>query len=186
LRIWSFALLQFALASGALAWGAGLGWTPVVYRVFYLFGAVLNVAWLALGTVWLVSDGSAPRSATGAIIGLSLWASFNVVTAPLLPGAEEALAVARMPEAVEVLPIEPRIMARIVSTIGSVILLWGLVAGIRRRRQATLGLVLIALGVVVNALAGTLARAGQVEVFSIGLVVGVTLMFAGFMQTRRR
>jgi hypothetical protein len=53
LRVWSVALVQFAIACSAVVWGVGFGWTPMVYRAFYLFGAVLNVAWLALGTAWL-------------------------------------------------------------------------------------------------------------------------------------
>ena len=32
LRMWSVALAQFAIASGALAWGIAFGWTPLVYR----------------------------------------------------------------------------------------------------------------------------------------------------------
>jgi hypothetical protein len=55
LRVWSVALAQFGLASAALAWGIGFGWTPLVYRAFYYFGAILNVAWLALGTIWLLA-----------------------------------------------------------------------------------------------------------------------------------
>lgn len=48
---WSLALAMFAVAAAALAYGAGAGWTSGTFRVFYLFGAVLVVPWLALGTV---------------------------------------------------------------------------------------------------------------------------------------
>ena len=50
---WTFALALFALASAALATGASTGWDGT-FRVFYLLGAVLNVPWLALGTVYLL------------------------------------------------------------------------------------------------------------------------------------
>ncbi|MGH3443547.1 MAG: glutaredoxin family protein [Nitriliruptorales bacterium] len=52
---WSLALAMFAVASAALAVGAGAGWTSGWFRVFYLFGAVLTVPWLALGTVHTAS-----------------------------------------------------------------------------------------------------------------------------------
>src|SRR6476620_2384409 len=51
---WTFALALFALASAALATGSGTGWDDGTFRVFYLFGAILTVPWLALGTVYLL------------------------------------------------------------------------------------------------------------------------------------
>jgi hypothetical protein len=48
---WGIALAQFALASAALLLGQVLGWGEVTFRTFYLFGAVTNVLWLALGTI---------------------------------------------------------------------------------------------------------------------------------------
>lgn len=48
---WSISLVMFALASAALAYGEVAGWTSATFRVFYLFGGVLVVPWLALGTV---------------------------------------------------------------------------------------------------------------------------------------
>src|SRR5688500_7558875 len=53
---WSVALGMFAAGAGALWWGASAGWDPVSFRLFYLFGAVLNVPFLALGTVYLLGD----------------------------------------------------------------------------------------------------------------------------------
>ncbi|MFT5564877.1 MAG: hypothetical protein ACI970_001613, partial [Myxococcota bacterium] len=48
---WGLSLAQFALASAALLLGQLLGWSGAVFRIFYLFGAVTNVLWLALGTI---------------------------------------------------------------------------------------------------------------------------------------
>ena len=54
LLAWSIGLALFTIAAlaGALAQTSGASETE--YRVFYLFGGILNVAWLALGTVSLV------------------------------------------------------------------------------------------------------------------------------------
>ncbi len=51
LLYWSVALAMFALAAGALAYGALVGWSSGPFRFYYLFGGVLTVPWLALGTV---------------------------------------------------------------------------------------------------------------------------------------
>ena len=51
---WSFSLLLFAVGSLALWWAEARGWSLSSFRVFFLAGAVLNVPWLALGTVYLL------------------------------------------------------------------------------------------------------------------------------------
>ena len=40
---WTVALGLFALAAAALAAGAQAGWSGASFRVFYLFGAIVNV-----------------------------------------------------------------------------------------------------------------------------------------------
>src|SRR3954452_15900148 len=58
---WSVSLLMFALASAALAAGAGTGWNGPLFRSFYFFGAIANVPFLALGTIYC-SDAAAPAT----------------------------------------------------------------------------------------------------------------------------
>jgi hypothetical protein len=52
---WGIALSMFAVASLALTVGVAAGWSPFSFKLYYLFGAVLNVPWLALGTVELLA-----------------------------------------------------------------------------------------------------------------------------------
>lgn len=183
LRVWSVALAQFGAACLALAWGIAFGWTPLVYRVFYLFGAVLNVAWLAVGTVWLL----APRGfalpfnlvfAAGAGISTAL-----VMTSGLADGAAAALVGAQLPHPRDVMGDVPRTLSRYFSIGGSTVVLAGLLVGIVRRRFAG-GLALLALGVVIAGVASELMRAGYVAAFSAGLVIGIAVMYAGFVRTR--
>ena len=51
---WMIGSLLFGLAAAAEAIGAATGWTPTLFRVWYLAGAVLNVGWLGLGTAFLL------------------------------------------------------------------------------------------------------------------------------------
>jgi hypothetical protein len=181
LRVWSIALLQFAAASGALAWGIGFGWTPAAYRIFYLFGAVLNVAWLALGTVWLLGGTSAGRGATALLVAVSLYAAAMVVFRSFVSGADTALTAGDIPRAADVMPSDVRALSRWFSIGGSVVLLGGLLSSVVRRRNA-LGLGLLAAGVVVVGVGSELARTGRVAPFSVGLALGITLMYAGFLR----
>ena len=52
---WTVALFLFSAASLALWGGAAFGWNGVWFRLFYLFGAIVNVPYLALGTIYLLS-----------------------------------------------------------------------------------------------------------------------------------
>ena len=51
LLIWAGSLGSFALASGALAWGAAAGWDDRAFRAYYLFGGLLTAALLGLGSL---------------------------------------------------------------------------------------------------------------------------------------
>lgn len=183
LRVWSVALAQFGVACVALAWGIALGWTPLIYRAFYLFGAVLNVAWLAVGTVWLL----APRRfalafnalfAAGAGISTAL-----VMTAQLVPGATDVLATAQLPHPGDVMSDLPRTLSRFFSIGGSVIVLLGLLVSLVRRRAAV-GMALLAAGVLIAGFASEMLRAGYVAPFCAGLAAGIAVMYAGFVRTR--
>ena len=72
-RAWAIALAMFALASVALATGTSTGWDNGTFRVFYLLGAVVNVPWLAMGTVYLLV---AARTARRVLWGLVLFSGF--------------------------------------------------------------------------------------------------------------
>lgn len=182
--VWSFALVQFAVASAALSWGIGWGWTPAAYRVFYLFGAVLNVAWLGLGTVWLLLP-RAGAVATLLLLVISVQATGLVATLPLVDGARVALA-GDVPAPGEVMPPVTRALGRWLSIVGTVVILAGLVWSMVSRRVYARGLGLLAAGVVVAGLASQLGRAGVVGGLSAGLALGIGLMYAGFVRLRPR
>ena len=80
---WTVALFLFSAASVGLWGGAAFGWNGVWFRLFYLFGAIVNVPYLALGTIYLLSPlHVARRVATG----VHVFAAFSagvIVVAPL-------------------------------------------------------------------------------------------------------
>jgi len=63
---WTVALALFAAASACLWLGAADGWNGAVFRLFYLFGAIADVPFLALGTVYLLGG----RRRAGVAAGL--------------------------------------------------------------------------------------------------------------------
>ena len=52
--IWATGMLFFALAAGCEAFAAVGGWNEILYRTWYLTGAVWTAGWLGLGTAFLL------------------------------------------------------------------------------------------------------------------------------------
>ncbi|HET7488794.1 MAG TPA: hypothetical protein VFJ85_12770 [Acidimicrobiales bacterium] len=177
---WSVALAMFSLASFALAAGAALGWGPVAFRLFYLFGAILNVPVLALGTVYLLgSRRRADRWAAGVAL-LGAFAAGVVAVAPFtrpLPRTELA-------RGSEVFGPLPRIFAASASGIGALVVVGGAVwsAWRVRRRRVVVANGLIALGTLITGASGLLNSVlDEMTGFAVALVVGISVIFAGFL-----
>lgn len=177
---WTIGLAMFAAAAVAGAMARMGGATEAEYRVFYLFGAILNVAWLALGTLFLLVPRVA-RWAVWAVVALTAIAAIAVLTAPV-----DLSAAVDTGRGFDAAPL-PRILAGIGSGLGSVILiggaLWSAWVFVRRRHEGrrALGNVIIAAGVLVAAVGGTAAFTGASGVVEWTNFAGVTLIFVGFL-----
>ena len=178
--VWTIGLSMFAVAalSGVLVRAGGA--TETEYRFFYLFGAILNVAWLALGTVYLL----VPRAATWAllfVLGLTLFAGITVLVSPV-----DLTAAIDTGKGFDYAPL-PRVFAAIGSGVGSLVLiggaLWSAWTFLRRRGDGrrALGNVAIAAGVLVAAIGGTAAFTGASGVVEWTNFAGISLIFAGFL-----
>ena len=194
---WSVAMALFVLGAAALWWAESRGWSSVSFRVFFLAGAVLNVAWLALGTVYLLFGRRIGDPVRAALVALSGYATGVVSMAPLKAPIEAD----SFPTAKEVFGVAPRVLAAVGSGVPAVVIiagaLWSALRVLRGRvpaatgsarraatspRMLALGNVLIALGAIVLSASGTLAgRLGKDTAFAVTLVVGVVILFAGFV-----
>lgn len=52
--IWTFGMLFYGIGAGCEAIAAAAGWNEVLYRTWYLTGAVWTAGWLGLGTAFLL------------------------------------------------------------------------------------------------------------------------------------
>lgn len=178
---WAIGLTMFAVAAAAGVAARIGGASETEYRVFYLFGAILNVAWLSLGTLHLLAPPRIARWATWAVVGLTLVAIAAVFASPV--DITKAIDTGR---GFEASPL-PRILAGIGSGVGSVILiggaLWSAWVFFTRRHEGRRALanVIIAAGVLVAAAGGTAAFTGASGVVEWTNFAGVTLIFIGFL-----
>jgi hypothetical protein len=198
-RAWTVSMAMFTVASGALLWGVGVGWSPLAFRCFYLFGAILNVPWLALGTVELLAG---PRCGRPLRRGLALGSAFALgvmLEAPL----RAPVPASGLPTGKELFGPAPRLLAGVASGVAALVVIggalwsaWRLWRGRARSTVAladaarpavapgrlALGNVVIAVGTLILGASGTLnGRLGASTAFAVTLAIGVVVLFAGFV-----
>jgi hypothetical protein len=182
---WGIALSMFAVASLALTVGVVAGWTPLSFKVYYLFGAVLNVPWLALGTVELLARPAVRRAYLAA---LAVFTLLSVVLVSLARVTPADLAGRLLPEGKEFLPVALRVLAVLGNTVGTLIVVGGAVSsGLALRSRRDLrprfeGNLLIALGVLLAASGGVFAFLASSDKLALGLALGASVMYLGFRR----
>jgi hypothetical protein len=192
LSAWAVALGLFALASASLALGTSNGWDRGTFRVFYLFGAVLNVPWLALGSVALLLGPDIARRARWFLVFFSGLAAGVLLSAPM-----DAVHGTAIPVGKDVFDSGPRALAAVGSGLGATAILAGAVwsaaryARSRRRGEGRLAIAngLIALGTLVLSAGGLVQGiVGDDEAFTLTLALGIAVIYAGFLvaEGRRR
>ena len=173
-------ITMFALATWALFIGVTFAWSGATYRIFFLFGAVLNIPVLALGSMFLVVGRRAGHAMTIFIGGLTAIATTLTLTVPF----ENPLPDGGIPEDVFSLGFSPRLFAIIGGALGSTILIiLSLVSLFRfwnRNRPIVWGNALILAGVAAAAWGGTGLALGDGGGFALSLLIAVTLIWAGY------
>jgi hypothetical protein len=190
--VWTIALLMYAAASGAAWWGVLSGWDPATFRTYYLLGAVLNVPYLFVGEVYLLSRRRAvAHTLLAVLLGGTAFAVWRISSAPIdaaflddvLPLGREVFGAGSLPHR----------LAQYYSFPAYFLLLGGLVwSAWQMRDRADLrprvgGVLLIALGASVVAVGSGIGAAFHlVALFSVSLAAGVLAMYWGFLQASRR
>ena len=160
-------------------------WTPLSFKLYYLFGAVLNVPWLALGTVELLAG---PFTRRVYVAGLGAFTVLSVVLVALARVAPADLSGRLLPEGKEFLPVAVRVLAVLGNTVGTLIVVGGAVAsGLALRSRRDLrprfeGNLLIALGVLLAAGGGVFAFLASSDKLALGLALGASVMYLGFRR----
>ncbi len=181
---WTQSLVMFTLASGAYWWSAAAGWSAWSFRIFYLFGAILNVPYLAAGTVALLAGPIAGRRVLSTLHLVAAFCAGAVLLAPL----RAPIAHTGLPSGRTIFGPGPRIMAAVGSGLGATVVLVGAVASVwsllRGRRSARLAATnaMIAAGTLVLGIGGAAYTGADAMVaFGVFLTIGVTMLFVGFL-----
>jgi hypothetical protein len=190
--IWAVALLMYAVACFEVFLGGVGGWTSGEFRVYWLLGAVLNVPFLALGELELLVKHKGVRTAMYVITGfVTAYAIARVRTAGIhptalaedLPSGKEVFgdgtAAHRLPQLISI----PAYAVLVGGAVWSAMRMRGRID----LRDRFVGTLLIALGATVIAGFGSaFAALGYLAAFTISLLVGIAIMFWGFLRASRR
>jgi hypothetical protein len=172
-----FALFDLATASEALA--QRTGWNPALFRVYYLAGGVLTVAYLGAGSAWLLL----PRRWRDALLGGLIVATAAAAATIAIAGVDAAglgATPSGRPPGNGLLGGHAFLWAIALNTFGTLFLVGGSLYSIARRQRVRANL-WIAGGAIVVAASTGLSRAGDYSLVYLGELVGIALMFTGFM-----
>lgn len=180
---------MFALATVALAIGLSSGWTSASYRTFFLFGAVLNILFLALGSMFLVVGPRAGHIMTLVVAAFSAMATTLVSTVGFIrPLPETGIPEDMFPPISE--GFGPRLLAAIGGGTGATILIVLALVSVfrfwRSNRSIVTGSILILAGTLVAAWGGTWLAIGEEAGFATSLLTTATLLWIGYRVTKGR
>ena len=194
LLIWSIGLLFYGIGTLGEIW-LGFSFNEVVLKLWYLSGAMLTAAWLGQGTVHLlVRKPGVAWILTGVLAAVSLLAAALVLSAPLAaaaPSYNTAQAISSQYKDILTRGGLTIALTIILNTYGTLTLVGGAIysAIIFFRKHILfnrmIGNVLIAIGGIAPAMAGSFVSMGLPDLLYLSELIGVILMYIGFVQATK-
>lgn len=163
-----------------------------VLKIWYLSGAMLTAAWLGQGVIWLlVRRPGVARLLTYLLAAVSLLAIVLVAAAPVTALADSYIVSQPISSQYKDILVRSGLVTAltiILNLYGTVTLVGGALysAYLFWRKQVLLnrviGNVLIATGALIPAIAGSFVGAGMVDMLYLSELLGVVIMYIGFLQ----
>jgi small-conductance mechanosensitive channel len=185
--VWAVALAMFAAAALFETAGQAFGWSDATYKGYYLFGGVLNVGWLGLGSLLLLIPTRAGRIATIAMVVVSIVGLLSVLVAHTNPELLRAQVPAR--GAIDV----PAVLPIVTNLGGSLLLIGGAgwsawkAARSGAPRNRVVGLAVLAAGAfIVAAGHGYAQTKGVYAAQPLSEALGIVSMFVGYLVVESR
>lgn len=190
LLFWAIGMVFYGIGGLCEAYYSLLGWSPLIFRMWYLFGAVLVAAWLGQGTVYLLVKKPMVATILTVLLVLgSLYAAFRVFGAQLDPTLmTSSLHTGSELSGKAITSAGVRTLTPIFNVYGTVTLVGGALysAYIFWRKRVllhrTLGNILIATGALLPAFGGTFSRMGVPGALYLSELLGAILLFVGFLR----
>ena len=189
LLLWGIGMVFYGMGGFSEAYFGAFGWNSLIFRMWYLFGAILVAAWLGQGTVYLLAKRRVANTLMVILGVASLYAAIRIFSAQLDPSLLTT-SVHTGSELSGHAIITPgiRTLTPFFNIYGVVTLVGGAVysAWIFYRKRVllhrTIGNILIAVGALAPAFGGAFSRFGIPGTLYIGELLGAILIFLGFWR----
>jgi hypothetical protein len=185
--LWAIGLLMYAVSTFTEFWWNVQGHVDVLYRLWYLIGAILVAAYLGQGTLYLLMRRRTANIIMALLGVVTLYAVVRIFTASIdISGLTKLTGVGVMPTDIRA------IVTPITNAFGTFALVGGALysAWIFWRKRLfphrVVANVLIAVGALLPATGGIhiSTSSGDINLFFIFELLGVIIIFIGFLRTK--
>jgi hypothetical protein len=181
---------------GIITYGAGtlveslttlLGWHEFLFKSWYILGALLGGAPLALGTVYLLMGRKAGNIAVTAVLSVVVTTSVFVALSPI----NQALVDPAVPNGKVLVWQSVRYVSPFVNTFAALFLIGGAIYSAahwlskKEGFNRFVGNLLIAAGAILPGIGGFLSRMGHTEALYIGELAGLILIWFGYRYCQK-
>jgi hypothetical protein len=179
---WAIGVGVYGVGTFTEAWTTLFGWSPAIFRAWYISGALLGGAPLAQGSVYLLMKRKTAHVLTALLIGYVVVASVAVMLSPIDFAAVEPH---RLTGRVFGWPWV-RLFSPVVNLYAVIFLIGGAVLSALRystdplNRHRMWANVLIAVGAILPGIGGTATRMGHTEVLYVTELIGLVLTWTGY------
>lgn len=189
LLVWGIGMLFYGTGGFCEAYYGFFGWNPLIFRLWYIFGAILVAAWLGQGTVYLLLKKQVAHGLMIILAIASIFAIYKVATAQLDPTMmSTSLHTGSELSGHAIVTDGVRVLTPFFNFYGTLTLVGG--AGYSawlfwRKRvllHRVIGNVLIAFGAILPAFGGTFSRFGIPGALYISELLGAIILFLGFLR----
>jgi len=189
LMLWGIGMVFYAIGGFCEGYYGAFGWNALVYRAWYLFGAILVAAWLGQGTVYLLAKRKWANATMILLVLGSMWGIYKVFSATLDPTLlTTSVHTGSELSGHAITTSGVRSLTPLFNLYGTVTLVGGAIysAWIFFRKRVllhrTIGNILIAAGALAPAFGGSFSRMGVPAALYFGELFGAILIFAGFLR----
>ncbi len=187
--LWGIGMLFYGAGGFCEAFYGLLGWNELIFRLWYLFGAILVAAWLGQGTVYLLAGRKLAHTLMAILVIASLYAAFRIFSAQLDPGLMiSSLHTGSELSGQAIVSPGVRTLTPFFNLYGTVTLVggaaWSIWIFFRKRilLHRVIGNIFIAIGAILPAFGGAFSRFGIPGALYWSELLGAILMFIGFLR----
>lgn len=187
--LWGIGMIFYGIGGFCEAFYGIAGWNPLIFRLWYLFGAILVAAWLGQGTVYLLVKPRWAHALMAVLAVASVYGAVRVFTAQLDPSLmTSSLHTGAELSGHAIVTPGVRSLTPFFNLYGTLTLVGGALYSMwlfwRKRilLHRVLGNALIAFGAILPAFGGAFSRFGVPNALYICELLGAIFIFAGYLR----